>query len=463
MGAIFAIAIKDLKILVRDRMALFFTLVFPLAVAIFFGAIFRGGTGGGKVDLAIVNEDGGPASLAFVKDLGDDASLRLIADHHLEGEQGGDRVGPGRAEAPASRVPLSRERAMALVRHGDAHACVVIPNGFEEASGSMFAGGGLQLEGFVPPGQEATGAMLTGKLTEIGFRHVTRTFGDREAMSRQLEQSRQAVRTSEGVSLGDKLLFEAVFQSVDRLQQSLNAPEAEEDARAAGEGDAGQPAFAWQPVRVTMGEVVDERAKPRTSWDITFPQGVVWGLMGCVTAFAVSIAGEHQRGTMRRLTTAPISMAHILAGKGLACFVACLAVQALLLALAAGVFGVRIDKPHMMGVVVVLTSLAFVGVAMAMAAISTSELGAGGLARAVVLVLAMIGGGSIPVAFMPPLVQKLSGVSPFKWATIAVEGAMWRRLGWGELMTPAAVLLAFGVVGFLVGVAALCARARRSA
>ena len=76
MGPVIALAIKDLMHLIRDRGATFFTFVFPLLVAMFFGFIFGGaGAGGSKLPVVIINEDGGTESLAFVEDIRADLSL----------------------------------------------------------------------------------------------------------------------------------------------------------------------------------------------------------------------------------------------------------------------------------------------------------------------------------------------------------------------------------------------------
>ena len=40
MNALFALAAKDIRLLLRNRGALFFTMGWPLLVAIFFGMVF---------------------------------------------------------------------------------------------------------------------------------------------------------------------------------------------------------------------------------------------------------------------------------------------------------------------------------------------------------------------------------------------------------------------------------------
>ncbi len=41
-----------------------------------------------------------------------------------------------------------------------------------------------------------------------------------------------------------------------------------------------------------------------TSFEISFPQSLAWGLMGCVMAFGASLASERVRGTLTRLQLA---------------------------------------------------------------------------------------------------------------------------------------------------------------
>jgi ABC-2 type transport system permease protein len=173
--------------------------------------------------------------------------------------------------------------------------------------------------------------------------------------------------------------------------------------------------------------------------------------MGSVVGFAASIAAERWRGTLIRLATSPLTRSQILAGKAMACFVTCMLVQVLLIAIAIGM-GSQIGSWPMLSVAVVCSSLGFVGIAMGLAPFADSEEGAAGIARAVPMILAMIGGGTIPLAFMPPFLETLSNVSPFKWAIVAVEGGMWRGFTAADMLLPCGILLGVGAVAFGIGV-----------
>ncbi|MCA9255183.1 MAG: ABC transporter permease, partial [Phycisphaerales bacterium] len=68
--------------------------------------------------------------------------------------------------------------------------------------------------------------------------------------------------------------------------------------------------------------------------------------------------------------------------------------------------------------------------------------------------MSLIGGGMIPLAFMPEWLQSISDVSPVKWSILAMEGAVWRNFSPAEMLKPCAVLIGIGVVSFLIGLRA---------
>ena len=92
---------------------------------------------------------------------------------------------------------------------------------------------------------------------------------------------------------------------------------------------------------------------------------------------------------------------------------------------------------------------------MMLAGFCRTEAEANGAGRGAILILAMIGGGTIPLFFMPPLLKTLSFGSPFRWAIAAMEGPFWRDTPIAEQTTPLLVLLAIGVGGFVVGCRAI--------
>jgi ABC-2 type transport system permease protein len=194
-----------------------------------------------------------------------------------------------------------------------------------------------------------------------------------------------------------------------------------------------------------------KRDVPANSFALTFPQGIIWGLMGCALSFAITLVTERTRGTLIRLRIAPLSRAPLLGGKALGCFVVTFSVAALLMVVARVVFDVRPTSLAMLTVAIVCSSLCFVGIMMLLAAVSKTEAAGNGLGWGVLLLLSMIGGGMVPLEFLPGFIKSLSVVSPIRWALLALEGGVFRDATVAELAVPCGVLLGIGAVCFGLG------------
>jgi ABC-2 type transport system permease protein len=260
-------------------------------------------------------------------------------------------------------------------------------------------------------------------------------------------------------------------RALDRMEASLKASDmsssdqlairvalgrarsmAAKSSQDAGAGSASGMS-AWKPVSVDVTELAMRPGIPANSFAISFTQGVAWALFGAVLAFGSGIAEERQRGTLVRLRVSPMSPNGILMGKALACFLTCMATEWLLVFFGVAFFHVAVSSWLAMAVVIAVTAFGFSGLMMLLAAGFRTEGGAQGAGRAVLLVLAMVGGGTVPLVFMPPFLRAASNISPFKWAVMAAEGATWRTWGPDELWMPLAVLAAIGTVGLTAGTA----------
>lgn len=427
-----AIALNDLRLLFRDKAAAFFTFAFPVLFAIFFTFVFGGAGGGsGSMKVAVFDEDRTKASARLVADLTHDDALAVTTVD-------------------------SRDAGTKLVQASDVTAFIIVPKGFDEGANGLFTGGKIPLEAVVDPSRSAEAGLLTGKLNELAFRQLSAAFTDQSRMKDLLAKSREQLKTFAPDGSERSNAFLKFFDGADALSGQLDQlnkqDAAKPDADGSGGGGGGGGGGVFSPVDVKISKLETSNAgKPRPSSDYSFPQGIAWGLMGSVVGFAASIAAERRRGTLIRLATCPLSRAQILAGKALACFLTCLLVQALLIAMAL-VMGSSIGSWPMLALGVLCSSLGFVGLAMGLAPFADSEEGAAGIARAVPMILAMIGGGTIPLAFMPPFLEKLSSISPFKWAILAAEGGMWRDFSLAQMALPCGILLALGAAAFAVGV-----------
>jgi ABC-2 type transport system permease protein len=228
---------------------------------------------------------------------------------------------------------------------------------------------------------------------------------------------------------------------------------AEESAYADTADTAATGLSGFQPLEVTRADVALAASRgPRSAYAITFPQGVIWGIIGAAAGFAVSIVVERTRGTLFRLQTAPISRTYVLGGKALACFISTVMMSVVLYTLAFFVFGLRPASLLLLAFAIVSSAIAFVGIMMLLAVSGKTEQAVGGIGWAVLIVMSMLGGGMIPLFFMPTWMRTIGTLSPVKWSILAMEGAVWRQFTLSEMLTPCGILLGIGVVCFTIGV-----------
>jgi len=442
--ALLTIARKDLKLLARNRAAFFWVLLWPILVALIFGAAFSGSGANPSLPVAIVDLDRTDYSRALV-----------------------DRW--RRSEALKVRE-TTLDSAIAAVRHGDLTAYIALRPGLSENFG--FGGDSASgLEIGIDPRQRATAGMLRGLVTQAVFTGMRQSFGaqgpGRDMIAKQLERLR-----ADTTMAGDRRWrTERVLRSLESFMTVLDSSEgagvsgvAADSGVAAGSGvpadsgiaaaTAGAPPDsndAMAGPRIHMVEVTEDETGPKSAFEVTFPSGLAWGLIGTCMAFAVSIVYERITGTFLRLRMAPIRRVQILAGKALACFLGSGFCAIVLIAI--GYFGlkIRISNPAALAAAIGAAAFCFTGLMMLIASIGSSPQSVSGAGWAVMLIMSMTGGGMIPLFAMPPWMVQLSNFSLVKWAIVGVEGAIWRGFSWMEMAQPLAILTAAGFVAFTLG------------
>jgi len=435
MASILHMAWKDIRLLLRDRMGLFFVVGFPIVMGLFFGAVMGGlGTSGGgsSMKVAIVDQDNSEMSRFFAESLDANAQLEL------------------------TEMPLDKAREE--VRRGKLTAMVVLPTGFG-ANAGIFWNDPPQIQLGLDISRGAESAMLKGFVMEAMGQLIGKRFQDPAQFQPTIEEARQQLVGDSGLNPLEKGLLETLFDSLDTLIDSASSLQAQEGNRA----NSG-PGFQFANIeQIDVSRSIDPNStqaqvkKLRSRWDISFPQAMLWGVLGCVAGFAVSIAQERTRGTMLRLHVAPVSKFEILAGKATACFLTTLFVIALMTALGLMLGMQPASFPKLLAAALG-TAFCFVGIMMVMSVLGKTEQSVSGAGWAINMVMAMLGGCMIPWLFLPKLFKTISIISPVKWAIQSIEGAIWRQYSWVEMFQPLSVLVAFGVAGLLVGAVIMARR-----
>jgi ABC-2 type transport system permease protein len=414
MLTILALAQKDLRILVRYKSGIFFTLIWPLMIAVMFGAIFSGDSDRmAKIKVAIVDEDATPDSSRFAE--------RLEKSSEFEA------------------LRANREQGMTLVRKGRQTAVILIPKGFSEASSRLFYGTPPRVEVWIDPSRKAEAGMLQGLLQKQAAERMQTLLSDRagsrDMVSKALDEIKTAPPSEGNAALGRYL---------GELDRFLGTP---------AQNAAGKQMGSWQPLEVTEKAISagPSGPHPRNSFEITFPQGILWGIIGCVMTFGIGIVSERTHGTMARLQMAPISRFQLLAGKALACFAALAVLQSGLFLIGRLIFHVRPQSWPLVFMAGFSAAAAFVGIMMLVSVLGKTEQAAAGAGWAVMMPVAMLGGGMIPLFYMPSWMAVAGNFSPAKWAILAMEGAIWRGFSLQEMLLPCGILLASGAACFLAG------------
>src|SRR5262245_11497198 len=253
MNDIAAIAIKDLRLLLRDRAGLFWVIFFPLLMAIFFGSIFGGGDDTqSALAIAVVDEDGSNAARAFTE--------RLAKSEALKVER------------------LSREEALAGVRKGRLVAYVALAKGFGASGGLPFGGAG-QLQVGIDPSRRAEKGYLEGILMQATFDGLIERFSDPRSLRAPVSASIESLRTSSSLPDSQREILSSFLGRLDTFLGSV-------DTSVYRQG----PASACPKIEFVA--VAEEGSGPRSAFEISFAQAIAWALNGTVAAFAMSLVKE---------------------------------------------------------------------------------------------------------------------------------------------------------------------------
>ncbi len=425
MMQIFTLAAKDIKLMVRDKAGFFFTFIFPIIIAVLFGSVFSSGGGTRTFTVLAVDEDNTGPSAEFLETLNNASEINITKSERTGAEES--------------------------VRKGKYVAFVALKKGFGEASEKVFFGGPPEIEIGVDPSRKAEAAMLQGILLKYGSERFQNAFSDSDKMHSSVSSAKKSLADDGSLSEPMRNNLDRLYTDLDRFfvkEKELNTEISDESSSSENLGMAD----VMKPLSINVTDVAREKTGPTNAYYVSFPQGILWGILSVAATFGLSIVIERTRGTMQRLRMAPVSLGHILAGKALACFISIIGVSIILLLLAYIVFKVVPASILMIAMAVTASAVAFTGIMVLLSVLGKTERAVGGVGWSVLLVMSMIGGGMVPLIFMPEWMQRIGAISPIKWAIISLEGALWRNFSLQEMLLPCNILVCTGVITFLLGV-----------
>ena len=142
MGTLLSLTVANVKSLVRDRAALFWTIFFPIMFVFLFGWIF-GGSGNATISVGVVDQDGTAASGGLRQAF---ASVPLLTLHD---------------------GTLDAEKA--AMQHGDVSAVIVIPKGLQDALVAARSGGtgSVEIALYGDPSQNQTTQVVQAAVAQV--------------------------------------------------------------------------------------------------------------------------------------------------------------------------------------------------------------------------------------------------------------------------------------------------------
>ncbi len=411
MRALMALAFKDIKILFRDRMGFFFTIIYPLVVAILFGSMYSGQSASKprRIPLAIADEDSTFESRALVD------SLKAMEELFV--------------------IETSKQDGYEKVRLAKAVGCVVIKKGFGKASKNIFWGDPPAVDLAVDPARKPEKAMIEGILLGKASQRFSQFFTNPSLQRERISEARAALDTSKSVPEDIKKSLMGLFDEVDNLT-SYQIEHLPDSLLRSGQGE-----FSSTPLKITHTEISVIRNFPKSAYAVTFPQAASWILIAVTAGFSLMIVTERTQGTLMRLLVSPLPPPRILLGKALACLISTFLVTGSLFLIGYIGFDVIPNSIPLLAFAVVCSSICFVGLLMILSSLGDTPGSVAGVTWATLLIFAAFGGGMVPLIALPNWMRKAGSFSPIKWSILAIEGAVWRNFTFKEMLKPCGILI----------------------
>jgi ABC-2 type transport system permease protein len=412
-AAFLALVRKDLQLFFSDRRAVILTFAVPIAIASFFGSIFRGGGDNdaepARIPIAIVDRDGSAISTGIVSGLQADRSL--------------------------STTTPALEDARSAVQRGDVAVVAIVPPGFGDAAGRAFLSQAEkpQLELLFDPSRSAELAMVRGMLTGHVMEAVGReVFGGAQGRAivdktlSQLDASNMPAQTRD--------TLRSLLQSVQRLNQQSSPT------------GGGGPSIAV-PYRVNEEAVTGGGNAQYNGYAHSFAGMGIQFLLFAAIELGMGILIERELGIWKRFRSAPLSRFTLLAARGASGTIITLLTLVVSFAFAMLVFGVRIHGSLIgFAAIAIACSLMAATFGLLVAALGKTAAATRRVATFAVLIMVMLGGAWVPSFVFPAWLQQITVVIPARWAVDGLDAMTWRGLGLNAAIAPTVILLGFAVL-----------------
>jgi len=382
------IAARELRSRLRDRSALIVGVVAPVAMALIISFATGGAEESFHAQVGVVDLDGGEVATVFVEDVLGSSGVREVF----------------------TIVPVAtREEAEDAVAQGRLSAAFVIHDGMERIM--VLRSPTARITGEIATSvAQNFAAQVSGVGQAIGLSVMATMFGPD--------------------AFGASGFRPTSFDGVDVDAGDIEAI----DIGALAEEVAAAP----MPVELAEASAGPSALSSASYYGPGMAMLFVFFLLGAAPR---SLLAEAESGTLARLRAAPVPIASVIAGKGLAVALLGFVSMRVVWGVTALVFGATWGNPF----AVVVLLLAFV----------LAALGITTVVSIVAFVFAMLGGSFLFLGDLPRALQQIARLTPNGWAlqgfmTLTADGG-----GVLDVLGPLAAILAFAALAFAVAVPGL--------
>ncbi len=377
----FVLAIKDLRLFLKDRKAIFLTFLLPVALITLFALAYGG---------IIGKSDPQPERLLVC-----DADSSALSQ---------DLIGRLKEVEGMTLEAVDTFTAGESIRKGQRLALVYVGEGFND---SLNQGGPLPLFLWYDAAKEMEASLLQEVVLSRIAPEITRM---------QNQQRIRAYLTQRFAVMGP--------DSIASIGRDL---EGYMSGESGGSLVRPVPVSGRQEVNFGLIQAVAGVA--------------VMMLLFSVTAIGGSILGEKESGTLRRLLASPLKPRSILGGKMLYALIIALFQLTIMFLYSWLAFGLDIwVDPLALGLTILGTALACSSFGIFLAAISRTRRQLEGMSTILILIMSALGGSMIPLFFMPRFMQDLAVVSVNYWSIQAFFDIFARDTGLLPILVKVGVL-----------------------
>lgn len=394
MKRIWTLASKDLLETRRDRLALLFTVIMPLAFTTFFGLMFGGGSD--RLPLAIVNADSGAPAMQLVSALAQSGVVKTEA--------------------------MTIAAAEKAVDDNKVAAALEIPAGF---SAALAAGRPAALTMVSVAG--STGAQTVQ--TEVMALAGRLAAGERAA---QAAVAVAGTPPGSDPAVGEQALKDAALLMARPLAaQSLAHPVATVKVVQAG---------------MAAGQIP-------TGFVLSSPGMLVNFILFSLLTAGIALIQERRNFTLLRLMTTRVRRWELIAGKAVGMFALTFVQQIILMGAGQLLFGVDyLRDPAALLLMMVALSLFASTLGLLLAAVLTSEQAMVATTVIVSMSVAALSGAWFPLEITGPAFQAVGHLLPTAWILDGLRGIIVRGFGVADVLPAFGVALAWSTALFVLAV-----------